>query len=461
MHLRSVAIACCALLVACSGSSSPSEGQTYVDEADISYFGLAINANAPDQTPSREDVRRLGARWVRTIVYDGNGDGVDAALREYRCLGVKNLILLNQESFAPTKTPPPNDDDNGWETYAAVFADEAAAFVQAHQSIVDAVEIWNEPDLPPDNPIASNRFALLVYKVFPRLKSILGDRPVIQGALAGPTWPTYMNEVADWLGTRGVFPDGVGFHPYGQRSAGYPNTYFPEDPGHELSNVIKEAHGIANASNPDGMTPRPIWVTEFGLPKNEAPDGNVAPYVRNAYGTPDTDPNGPHVMWALHDQGILAHAFWFAWDDRVAAPGELAIGKLFGLVEENGSPRPLRSSGEEYESAAGELPACGTDSRSGVDGSRSLANLSDDDKGKLCDWVASAQGGYGRTYVCDGYDVSIAKADRAACVAAIPAGCSATVAQVESCVRAVTDTGDHCRVLTRPECAVVRHCAWK
>src|SRR5439155_22872492 len=150
--------------------------------------------------------------------------------------------------------------------------------------------------------------------------------------------------------------DGVGFHPYGQRSGGYPSNFplwAPGDPGGELSNVITAAFGIANASNPAAMDPRPIWVTEFGLPKSEAPDGNVAPYVRNAYGTPDTDPGGANVMWSLHDRGILAHAFWFAWDDRVATPGEITSGKLFGLVEQGGTPRPLRASGSEYRDAAG------------------------------------------------------------------------------------------------------------
>jgi len=464
MRTRWVGSLVVASSIACSGggSSTPPDGTQYFDEADVSYFGLAINANTATQTPSREDLRRLGARWVRTIVYDGNGDAVDAALRQYRCLGVKNLILLNQESFAPTKTPPANDDDNGWETYAAVFADEAAAFVQAHQSIIDAVEIWNEPDLPADAHLDANRFGLIVYKTYPRLKSILGTRPVIQGAVAGGNWPGYLNDVAEWLGSRGVFPDGIGFHPYGQRSGGYPSTYplwAPGDPGAELSNVIDSAWQIANASNPDGADPRPIWVTEFGLPKNEAPDGVVAPYVRNAYGTPDTDPSGANVMWQLHDKGILAHAFWFAWDDRVAAPEEIAAGKLFGLVDEDGSPRPIRASGQEYVNAAGELPACGSDSESGVDGSQSLADLSDGEKGALCDWVAGTEGGYGKVYTCDGSDVSIAKNDRAACVAAIPQGCSATVGQVENCVRAVS--GDACQILVRPECAAVRRCNWK
>jgi hypothetical protein len=457
-----VASAVVVALAACSGSSDADANATpWVDDADSSVFGVAINANSPAQTPSREDLRRLGARWVRSILYDGQADALDAALRSYRCLGVKNLVLINQESFAPTSTPPPNDDNDGWETYASVFADEAEAFVKAHASIVDAVEIWNEPDLPADAPIAAEHFALLVYKVYPRLKAILGERAVIQGAVAGPRWPDYIRDTATWLSSRGVFPDGVGFHPYGQRSGGYPSTYplwNPGEDGAELSNVINAAHDIANSANPDGTPSRPIWVTEFGLPKNEAPDGDVAPYVRNAYGTPDTDPGGANVMWSLQQNGILAHAFWFAWDDRVGAPDEIASGKWFGLVEEDGSPRALRASGQEYANAAGELPQCATDSASGVDGSAAIADLTNDDQGKLCDWIAGTLGGYGASYTCDGSDVSITKNDRSECVAAIPTSCSATVAQVENCVNAVKD--DPCQVLARPECAAVRHCAW-
>lgn len=496
MRARSVALLCVASLVACSGGGG-GDGAGYVDEAESSYFGVVINANYAEQTPTREDLRRLGARWVRTIVYDGNADKIDAALRPYRCLGVKNLLLINQESFAPTKSPPLNPDDDAWETYAAVFADEAAAFVQAHSSIIDAVEIWNEPDIPstphcdPGDPlclersfvcpstcdpgfvcdcaegdahactktacrqegVAAERFALVVYKSYPRLKAILGDRPVIQGAVAGSDWPGYLNAASSWLAERGVFPDGAGFHPYGKSSAGYPDGYGTGD----LQNAIDAAWITTNQSNPAGQAARPIWVTEFSLAKNEAPGGSVAPYVTNAYARPDQSPS--HVMDDLQREGKLAHAFWFAWDDRVGTPDEIAAGKLFGLVERDGSPRALRDSGRAYRDAAGELPACGTDSGSGVDGSKSLADLSDAEKGAICDWVANALGGYGQVYACDGSDVSIAKSDRAACVASIPPACSATVAQVENCANAIG--GDVCQVLVRPECAPVRHCNWQ
>ena len=460
--LALLALSVAAAVAACS-SHSADAGTPPPDDASQSVFGLAINANTASQTPSREDLRQLGARWERTIVYDGRGDDVDRALRSYRCLGTKNLVLLNQESFDSVKSPPPNDDNGAWETYAAVFADAAEGFARAHKSVIDAVEIWNEPDLPDVGHIAPERFALLVYKTYPRLKAVLGnDVAVVQGAVAGSNWPGYLNDTVTWLTTRGVVPDGFGFHPYGQRSGGYPASYPPWNPGGdggELSNVIASAWAVANGSLPKEQA-RPMWITEFGIPANEAPDG-VAPYVKNAFGTAQSDPGGPNVMEKLHDRGIVAHAFWFAWDDRVATADELKIGKRFGLVEPTDAPtRGLRDAGQEYQRAAGTLAACATDSESGLDGSRALSDLNADERGKLCDWTAGKAGGYGQVYTCAGAEVSIAKANRDECVAALPATCGATVAQSENCVRALADAGDACGAMARPECAALRRCDW-
>jgi hypothetical protein len=70
---------------------------------------------------------------------------------------------------------------------------------------------------------------------------------------------------------------------------------------------------------------------------------------------------------------------------------------------------------------------------SGVEKSKSLSSLSADEKGKLCDWNAMLNGGYGKTMTCsDGTDTSNDE-DRATCVSSIPPDCAATVGQFEVC----------------------------
>jgi hypothetical protein len=312
--------------------------------SDGDLVGVAINVRWDEQRPSREDLQQLGARWVRTIVYRDNHDQATATLASYRCLGVKSLVLLNQESFDSTGSIPTSDDDGEWETYAAVFADNAAAFVNAHRDAIDAVEVWNEPDLPTGGNIPPRRFGLLMYKTYPRLKAILGGKAVVQGAVAGSSWPTYLSEAARWMNERGNYSDGVGVHPYGQRAGGYPSGWgFGE-----IESVIRTAYERGNEAR-DGAW-KPVWISEFGLPREA---GDPSTYIKRAYS----------IFDRLHGEGMLTHAFWFAWDDTTHYD---PASEHFGLVEPSGgSPRPLRDSGVTFSQLAGPLASCASSAPKG------------------------------------------------------------------------------------------------
>jgi hypothetical protein len=305
--------------------------------SDGDLVGVAINVRWDEQRPSVEDLQRLGARWVRTIVYKDNHDQAASTLASYRCLGVRSMVLLNQESFESTGSIPSGDDDGEWETYASVFADNAAAYVSAHQSAIDAVEVWNEPDLPTGGNIPPHRFGLLMYKTYPRLKEILGSKPVVQGAVAGSSWPTYLSDASRWMNERGNYSDGVGVHPYGQRAGGYPDGYgFGE-----IESVVRTAFERGNEARMGGW--KPVWISEFGLPREA---GDASTYIRRAYS----------IFDRLRGEGMIKHAFWFAWDDTTHYDPST---ETFGLVERSGSPRPLRDSGVTFSQLAGPLAACG------------------------------------------------------------------------------------------------------
>jgi len=328
-----------ASVVGCTANTDERERGTE-STVDPSVMGLAINARYDEQTPSQEDLRRIGARWVRTLLYADDPEKTISALANYRCLGVRSLVLFNQQSFAPTGSPPGDDDDAGWETYASVFADEVATFVASHKKNIDAVEVWNEPDLPTGGNIPPRRFGLLLYKTYPKVKAV-ADVPVIAGAVAGSTWPTYLSDTAAWLNPRGTYFDAGGVHPYGQRASGYPSGYgFGE-----LEAVVREAHSRWNTGK---SSKKPIWVSEFGLPIES---GDPAIYLQKAYA----------IFEKLRGEGVAQRAFWFAWDDRTHYdPGS----ERFGLVETSGSPRTLRASGTAFVKLAGPLTACDSSSPS-------------------------------------------------------------------------------------------------
>ena len=77
---------------------------------------------------------------------------------------------------------------------------------------------------------------------------------------------------------------------------------------------------------------------------------------------------------------------------------------------------------------------------SGVGGTEAIANLTDEEKTQICDWVASLYGGYGRSMTCPDGTPVIGPSTQADCLAqatSIRSGCAATVAQEESCMQAV------------------------
>jgi hypothetical protein len=111
---------------------------------------------------------------------------------------------------------------------------------------------------------------------------------------------------------------------------------------------------------------------------------------------------------------------------------------------------------------AGPTPA-GADARavgnsSGLPRETTIANLTAEQVGRLCDWGDNREGGYGRTVTCpDGSSVSN-DPDMATCVLNLPlfgSSCpGATVGDAEDCLNAVGT--DLCTLETAPECERLR-----
>lgn len=78
-----------------------------------------------------------------------------------------------------------------------------------------------------------------------------------------------------------------------------------------------------------------------------------------------------------------------------------------------------------------------TTASSGVSGTKTMGQLSDAEKGTLCDWQAGRSGGYACKHTCDGGTSTTNKASQAACKSALKATCPATVAEAEACIAAI------------------------
>ncbi|CAN5728729.1 hypothetical protein BH11MYX4_BH11MYX4_15550 [soil metagenome] len=93
-----------------------------------------------------------------------------------------------------------------------------------------------------------------------------------------------------------------------------------------------------------------------------------------------------------------------------------------------------------------------TTASSGVGGTKTIGELSDTEKGLLCDWQAGRAGGYGCTRTCDGGVSTTNKANRAACTTSLKATCPATVAEAEACIAAIANDPCNLGVALAPVC---------
>lgn len=96
----------------------------------------------------------------------------------------------------------------------------------------------------------------------------------------------------------------------------------------------------------------------------------------------------------------------------------------------------------------------GGGSRSGVNQSAQVGDLSESDMRQLCEWGVQAQGGAGSTEQCDnGFEATVGTVDECIANQQSYASCDLTVGQVEDCTAA-----GPCAVLGDPACAPVVEC---
>ena len=256
----------------------------------------------------------------------------DPLIERYNELGVRTLLVLNQETFwgnGPWSSHEPGE----WRTYADQFAGQLERIAAHYRGKNVAYEIWNEGDTHGESSVfvKPTDYAGVLDKAAAAIRSKDPQAPIVLGGLASGTETAirYVKDLQEALG--GELPmDAIAVHPYGHwPPSGQPTIptgwFAPLEPA--LGRYCDEFAG------------KPIWVTEIGIsePGGIAPDHwpKVADFMAETC-----------TLIQERYTSAIPVLIWFAWSDAMRGAG---------IVDRDGHPKqPIY---EKFFEMARTLPA--------------------------------------------------------------------------------------------------------
>jgi hypothetical protein len=235
-------------------------------------------------------VRGLGFRWQNSLIswrdVEGRGKGqidwgpTDALLGAARASGIRTLARID---FQPAWSRR-DQANNGPPDYYQDYGDFLRALVSRYRSgsplgHVDAIEVWNEPNLSrewgnqPVNRAQAADYVSLLSVAHGAIKSADPSVTVISAGLSPTGWDddtarpddTYLQ----WLyaaGMKGKY-DALGAHAPGYRA---PPELAPEEAaanpayGGHRSFTFRRVEDLRAVMERNREVARPVWITEFG-----------------------------------------------------------------------------------------------------------------------------------------------------------------------------------------------------
>ena len=308
------------------GNPRPIDRPIDVDVPTTLQTGMNINPDAPNSNPYETDDLK-GMDWVRFVfkldartVVAERGDirkafaQYDPIIHAYNRMGVKSLIIINQETVWG-KAPWAGSQD--WAGYALDLAEAAKEIATHYRRYGDQVayQIWNEGDKkhnPASVYLEPEQMALIVQSVATAVRAAAPEaRLVFNGMATGPeTSVAYLKKVETAVG--GKIPvDAIGIHPYTRWA-----TKAPFDWGRQYG-TLGQAFDVYRHELPGYK----FWITEIGV----ADDGEIGSqyyaeigdYMRDVY---------KHVQDRHTD--LVENLIWFAWSDWM---------RNAGVVQKDGS----------------------------------------------------------------------------------------------------------------------------
>jgi polysaccharide biosynthesis protein PslG len=333
----------------------------YLPAPAPSLFGVNTGTYDHDVARLERDTptaAAIGARWVHftggSVSFNAGKPsfaGLDRAVDQAREEHLGVLVSLGGIPAACSLVPRPSDVVHCPPTSAAdlVAYDAYLRRMLLHfRGRVQYFESWVEPNhasMWPPSPNAAAYATLLEreYAVVQQVNARYGLHDKLLFAGIGGSDLGYLAAVLDALGGRKAF-DIVGDHPY---------RFAPDDPatpnyaisypggGHPRLTWAEELGDYEAEFTSHGYGTPPMWLTEFGWPGANGPDGcggqtsteaDQASFLRSAYALLTSDPQ----------LSFVKAAFWFNLRDYapgVANPDPECFAH-YGLLNTNFSPKP-------------------------------------------------------------------------------------------------------------------------
>lgn len=238
------------------------------------YHGLWDDMTDEVRARSLDELRAAGVEWVRLDIswaelqptspdsfdLEWGVPRIEQRIAEINARGMKVLLLVYWGPAWATGTSSKNGVPADPQDYARAMAWVAERW----RGQVQAIELWNEPDLETFLANTSvETYTSLVTAAYPAIKAVNPDITVIAGA------PTYVK--TDWyreffeLGGAGSF-DALGVHPYVGQSDQPPETCAQD------ADIIYYPCNIPNLiqlMRDNGQGDKTIWATEYGWSSHE------------------------------------------------------------------------------------------------------------------------------------------------------------------------------------------------
>lgn len=274
-------------------------------------YGISIDPNNKigiGGMPRKSDLDNLKIKWVRVEIIENPVINFKSYFTELRNDNRNVLAIVDYRTINSIKKPASTTpaDDAKWTIYRRAFIDRLKQVVNENKDVVDAWEIWNEPDLfvneAYDPKIPALEYAKLLIESRDVIRNSGAKGKIIVGGLASGN-STYLRDVKLAMGGSLYGIDGVGVHPYGQRPRNFPETWgFGE-----LSAFIANYYSVAGI---------PLWITEIGtddLSKQPSYLGNFYKDIKELY------------------LSKVEAVFWFCYSDAMVNP--------YGLFTANGNTK--------------------------------------------------------------------------------------------------------------------------
>jgi len=300
----------------------PPEQPDQPEPVKLMERGMNVNPDAPDSNPYQTDDLK-GLDWIRLVFklsarpIESERDNIrkafaqyDPIVRAYSRMGVKSLIIINQETYAPWDWRSDWETNPNWQGYADQLAQVARQIADHYKPYGDKVayQIWNEGDKehnPASVYLTPQRMGLVVRETAVSIRNISPASPIIfNGMATGPEATcVYVKQVEASLG--GALPvDAIGIHPYGRWG-----TYAPFDWG-KTKPTLAQAFEVYKRELPG----KKFWITEIGVADdNELGSqyyADIGAYMKDVYKT---------VSDRYAD--LVPVLIWFAWSDFMRNAG--------------------------------------------------------------------------------------------------------------------------------------------